>query len=130
MGTLLKSPGTRLAARKQWLASQLQARGCLYLDNGATRVLTREGRSLLPVGVKQVEGEFKRGELVSCLSPDGAQVARGLVNYSAAETHQIIGQPSDRIEGILGYAGEPELIAASLNNPSPSRSRPVDISLT
>lgn len=110
LGTLLKSPGSRLAARKQWLASQLQAKGKLYLDNGATRVLTQEGRSLLPVGVKQVEGDFRRGELVSCLSPEGLQVARGLVNYSSAEAHQIIGHPSDKIEELLGYAGEPELI--------------------
>lgn len=110
LGTLLKSSGTRLAARKQWLASQLQARGNLHLDNGATRVLTREGRSLLPVGVKQVEGDFKRGELVSCLSPEGVQVARGLVNYSSSEALRIIGHASDEIEGLLGYAGEPELI--------------------
>lgn len=110
LGTLLQSPGTRLAARKQWLASQLQARGSLHLDVGATRVVTREGRSLLPVGVKQVDGDFKRGELVACLGPDGAQVARGLVNYSSAEAYRIIGHPSDQIEVLLGYAGEPELI--------------------
>lgn len=110
LGTLLESSGTRLAARKQWLASQLQAKGSLHLDNGATRVLTQEGRSLLPVGVSQVEGDFKRGELVSCVSLDGIQVARGLVNYSSVEANRIIGHPSDEIEGLLGYAGEPELI--------------------
>ena len=110
LGTLLSSPGTRLAARKQWLASQLQAKGYLFLDNGAARVLTREGRSLLPVGVVRVEGEFRRGELVACMNPDGVQIARGLVNYDATETRRIIGHASDEIEGLLGYADEPELI--------------------
>lgn len=110
LGTLLNPPGTRLAARKQWLASQLQAKGRLFLDTGAAQVLTRDGRSLLPVGVSNAEGDFRRGELVTCMSPDGAEVARGLVNYDSAETHQIMGHSSDEIEALLGYANEPELI--------------------
>ena len=109
-GTLLAAKGTRIAARKQWLASQLQVRGRLYLDAGAARVITRDGRSLLSVGVTRVEGEFRRGELVTCVNPDGAQVARGLVNYSSTEAVQIIGNPSSRIESLLGYTYEPELI--------------------
>jgi len=109
-GTLLAARGTRLAARKQWLASQLQAKGKLHLDAGAARVITRDGRSLLSVGVMRIDGEFRRGELVTCINPDGMQVARGLVNYSSTEALQIIGHPSSQIEGRLGYTYEPELI--------------------
>ncbi len=109
-GTLLTAQGTRLVARKQWLASQLQAKGRLHLDAGAARVITRDGRSLLSVGVIRVDGEFRRGELVTCINPDGAQVARGLVNYSSTEAVQIIGHPSSQIVSLLGYTYEPELI--------------------
>ncbi len=110
VGTLLLPGSAPLAARKQWLAGQLQLSGTLHLDAGAARVLREEGRSLLAVGVTGVEGGFKRGELVRCVDPEGREVARGLVNYSAAETRLIMGQPSDRIESLLGYVGEPELI--------------------
>ncbi len=109
-GTLLLPGKAPLAARKQWLAGQLQISGKLQLDTGAARVLRESGRSLLPVGVTGVEGEFKRGELVSCEDPAGQEVARGLVNYSAGEARTIMGQPSGRIESLLGYVGEPELI--------------------
>jgi glutamate 5-kinase len=74
------------------------------------RVLKLAGRSLLPVGVTRVEGNFRRGELVSCHDADGNAVARGLVNYAADEARRIIGQPSERIEQVLGYVDEPELI--------------------
>ena len=110
LGTHLTVAREPLAARKQWLAGQLQVRGRLHLDAGAVNVLARSGRSLLPVGVTAADGEFARGELVACQGPDGQEVARGLVNYSAAETRRIIGQPSDRIEALLGYVDEPELI--------------------
>ena len=109
-GTLLKPPREPLAARKQWLAGQLQGRGRLHLDEGAARVLRQSGRSLLPVGVTAVEGDFRRGELVVCIDPAGCEVARGLVNYDAAEARRIIGHASDEIESILGYVDEPELI--------------------
>lgn len=109
-GTLLAARGTRLAARKQWLASQLQVKGSLFLDAGAARVIARDGRSLLSVGVTRVDGEFRRGELVTCMNPDGVQVARGLVNYSSTEAVQIIGHASSEIEKLLGYTYEPELI--------------------
>jgi len=109
-GTLLRPNKNPLAARKQWLAAQLQVRGRLYLDAGAVRVLTESGRSLLPVGVSTIEGDFSRGELVGCVAPDGREIARGLVNYSAADSTKIIGQPSERIESLLGYVDEPELI--------------------
>jgi glutamate 5-kinase len=110
VGTLLL-PGQEItAARKQWLAGHLQVKGSLSLDDGAVRVLTQQGRSLLAVGVNGVAGDFRRGEVVSCLDRGGNEVARGLVNYSAAETRRIMGQSSERIESILGYVDEPELI--------------------
>ena len=110
IGTLLSSQTTPLAARKQWLADHLQVAGTLNLDPGAARALRSGGRSLLPVGVKNVEGEFERGAVVACLSPDGVEVARGLVNYSAQEARRIAGRSSGEIEAILGYIDEPELI--------------------
>lgn len=110
LGTLLRPAKSPIAARKQWLAGQLQVRGRLRLDAGAVRVLRESGRSLLPVGVTAVEGQFSRGELVSCIGPDQREVARGLVNYGATEAARIIGQPSDRIQSLLGYVDEPELI--------------------
>lgn len=110
IGTLLVPARGPMAARKQWLASQLQLHGRLVLDEGAVRVLREQGRSLLPVGVTAVDGDFDRGEVVSCFGPDGKEVARGLVNYSAEEARKIMRQPSDRIEELLGYVDEPELI--------------------
>jgi len=110
LGTCLRPGAGRVAARKQWLAGQMQVRGRLRLDDGAVRVLRQSGRSLLPVGVKAVDGAFARGELVACEDPAGKEVARGLVNYSSDETRRIMGQASDRIEAILGYVDEPELI--------------------
>ena len=110
VGTWLKPAEERLAARKQWLAGHARVAGGLVLDAGAVKVIREAGKSLLPVGVKRVEGEFTRGEIVACLDPEGLEVARGLVNYSAEEARRIIGQSSDRIEVILGYVDEPELI--------------------
>ncbi len=110
LGTLLTPAQGPLSARKRWLAGGIRPRGRLVLDEGAVRVVKQAGRSLLPVGVTAVEGEFTRGELVICVDPSGKEVARGLVNYSAAEARCLMGQPSDRIEGLLGYVGEPELI--------------------
>jgi glutamate 5-kinase len=110
LGTLFLPGQESLAARKQWLAGGLKQQGSLRLDAGAVRVLREQGRSLLAVGVREVEGEFQRGALVACLDPEGREVARGLVNYSASEARAIKGLPSDRIEAALGYADEPELI--------------------
>jgi len=110
LGTYLAPAQERLAARKQWLAGPTRVLGKLTLDDGAVRVLREGGKSLLPVGVKRVEGEFDRGDVVACVDLQGREVARGLVNYSSAEAARIIGQPSDRIEAILGYVDEPELI--------------------
>ena len=82
----------------------------LKLDPGAARTLTRDGKSLLPIGVVEVSGDFERGAVVACLDPDGREVARGLVNYSALEARRIMRRPSAEIEKILGYMDEPELI--------------------
>ena len=110
LGTRLYPANAPLAARKQWLAGQLQARGRLLLDEGAVKVLRSAGSSLLAVGVTGVEGDFRRGDLVVCLAPGGEEVARGLVNYNMDETRKIIGEPSNRIEELLGYIDESELI--------------------
>ncbi|MDJ0805746.1 MAG: glutamate 5-kinase [Gammaproteobacteria bacterium] len=110
IGTLLVPVQEPQAARKRWLAGQLQVRGSLTLDEGAVRVLREKGSSLLAVGVVDTSGEFTRGEAVVCLDATGCEVARGLVNYSAQETRRIIGQPSSQIESILGYVDEQELI--------------------
>ncbi len=110
LGTLLVPAQEPDAARKRWLAGQLQARGRLHLDAGAVQVLRKSGSSLLAVGVTNVEGAFSRGEMVVCLGPEGEEVARGLVNYSADETRRIAGQPSSRFEEILGYMDDQELI--------------------
>ena len=109
-GTLLKPRYAPVAARKQWLAGQQRVQGRLEIDAGAARVLREQGRSLLAVGVRSVFGQFGRGEIVACVSPEGAEIARGLVNYSAEETRRIMGQPSERITELLGYEDEPELI--------------------
>ncbi len=110
IGTYLKAAQGRVAARKQWLAGHARAAGKLKLDAGAAKVIRDGGKSLLPVGVKGIEGAFTRGEIVSCLDPEGHEVARGLVNYNSEETARIIGHASDKIESILGYVDEPELI--------------------
>jgi glutamate 5-kinase len=110
VGTHLQAAQGRVAARKQWLAGQLRATGKLRLDAGAVKVIRDGGKSLLPVGVKAIEGVFTRGEIVSCLDSEGREVARGLVNYSSEEATRIIGKASDKIESILGYIDEPELI--------------------
>ncbi len=110
VGTLLMANQAPIAAHKQWLAGHLQLRGRLTCDAGAVRALREQGSSLLPVGVKAVEGDFHRGEVVACVDESGREIARGLVNYNADEVRRILGQPSHRIEDILGYVAEPELI--------------------
>jgi glutamate 5-kinase len=110
VGTLLTPVQEPQAARKRWLAGQLQARGRLVLDDGAVRKLRESGSSLLAVGVKSVEGAFQRGDVVVCLNQSGGEVARGLVNYDAQEARRIMGLPSSRIEEMLGYLDQEELI--------------------
>ncbi len=111
IGTQLVADETnKIAARKKWLADHLQVRGRLTLDAGAVRALKEDGKSLLPIGVTAVSGEFERGEAVTCLDGAGREIARGLINYNAQETRKILGQPSSQIERILGYVDEAELI--------------------
>jgi glutamate 5-kinase len=110
VGTLLTASQQPLAARKQWLAGQLQVKGQLVLDAGAIKVLQQQGRSLLAVGVTQVKGQFTRGELVSCMDANGQEIARGLVNYNSDEATRIQGQSTERIAEILGYREDDELI--------------------
>jgi glutamate 5-kinase len=110
IGTLLKATTQTLAARKQWLADHLQVRGRLILDAGAVKALRDQSKSLLPIGVYEVTGEFERGEVVACCGPDGTEIARGLVNYNGGETRRILKTPSSEIEARLGYVDEPELI--------------------
>ncbi|MCK2151347.1 glutamate 5-kinase [Marinobacter alexandrii] len=110
VGTLLLPEQGRVAARKQWLASHLQTRGKLSLDDGAVKVVCLGGRSLLPVGVREVVGQFRRGEMVSCVDSMGKEVARGLVNYDADEARAIAGRSSDRIAEVLGYVSGDEMI--------------------
>jgi glutamate 5-kinase len=109
-GTWLRADKAPLAARKQWLAGLMRGNGTLVLDDGAVNVLRDAGKSLLPVGVKQVLGNFSRGDMVICADAGGTEIARGLVNYPAVEARQIIGHSSERIESLLGYQAEPELI--------------------
>jgi len=110
IGTMLTAERTSLAARKQWLADHIRLAGRLTLDSGAVRALTHDGKSLLPIGVVAVTGQFGRGEVVGCVAPDGREVARGLVNYGAQEAARIMRRPSSEIETVLGYVDEPELI--------------------
>ena len=110
VGTLLLPAQEAEAARKQWLASHLQVKGQLVLDDGAVKVLKQSGRSLLAVGVKKVRGQFLRGEVVSCVDQNGVEIARGLVNYSSDDASMIAGHASDKIKSILGYVDEQELI--------------------
>ncbi len=110
IGTQLLAEPMPLAARKQWLADHLQIRGNVTLDAGAVKALTTSGKSLLPIGVINVSGDFERGEVVICLDPAGKEIARGLINYSAVETRKILQRTSNEIEAILGYVDELELI--------------------
>ncbi len=110
IGTQLTASTMALAARKQWMADHLTVSGRLSLDAGAVRALATGGRSLLPIGVVAVSGEFDRGAVVTIAGPDGIEIARGLVNYASDEARRIMRKPSSEIEAILGYVDEPELI--------------------
>lgn len=110
IGTQLVAQTMPIAARKQWLADHLQVRGRVMLDEGAARALRLEGKSLLPIGVYDLSGDFERGEVVTCIDRDGREVARGLINYAAGDARKIMRHSSNEIERILGYVEEPELI--------------------
>jgi glutamate 5-kinase len=110
IGTLLHATETSLAKRKSWMRDHLQLRGRVTLDAGAARALTQGGRSLLPIGVTAVNGEFERGEVIACIDESGKELARGLANYSSSETQRILRKPSSEIEALLGYCSDDELI--------------------
>jgi glutamate 5-kinase len=110
IGTALVATTPKLAARKQWMADHLQLRGAVTVDAGAVAKLQGEGKSLLAIGVVAVEGDFSRGDVIAVRAADERVIARGLANYSAAETRLIARKPSSQIEATLGYSAEPELI--------------------
>lgn len=110
IGTQLNPSSTVLHARKQWIADHLRASGRLILDDGAARALVENHTSLLPVGVIAVEGEFVRGEVVSCMTQAGVEIARGLVNYSSDDASRILRAHTEEIEARLGYMEQPEMI--------------------
>ena len=110
LGTLLTCDQKPMVARKQWIAGHLQTRGVITLDDGAVKALREKGKSLLPVGVIKVVGDFDRGEVLACVDKQGVTIAKGLVNYSASETQKILKKDSKDIASILGYMDEPELI--------------------
>ncbi|MGE0355980.1 MAG: glutamate 5-kinase [Burkholderiales bacterium] len=110
IGSLLVAATPPVAARKQWLADHLKPAGRITLDAGAVKALVTDRKSLLAIGATAVAGDFERGEVVSVLSPEGREIARGLVNYGSAETARILRKPTGEIESLLGYIAEPELI--------------------
>lgn len=110
LGTLLLPDDEPITARKRWLAGHLQEKGVLVIDSGASQAVQLQGKSLLPVGVKEVRGRFARGELVVCVDENEQRLAKGLINYSSNEARLLAGQPSNQIERILGYVEATELI--------------------
>ena len=110
IGTQLLASTEVLTARKQWLADHLQVRGKVRIDDGAARALVAEGKSLLPIGVVEVLGDFDRGDVIACIDGSGKEVARGLTNYGAEQARRIARRPSSEIETVLGFVEERELI--------------------
>ncbi|MBC7703559.1 MAG: glutamate 5-kinase [Rhodoferax sp.] len=110
IGTLLVAQTQKTQARKRWIADHLQLRGSVTVDAGAVSKLRDEGKSLLPIGMTSVEGEFSRGDVIAVREPSGAEFARGLANYSSFEARLISRKPSSDIERLLGYVAEPEML--------------------
>ncbi|HBT32364.1 MAG TPA: glutamate 5-kinase [Pusillimonas sp.] len=110
IGTELHAQLPVRSARQRWIANHLRLRGKVTLDEGAVKALTAGRKSLLPIGVVAVEGEFERGDVVACIDPKGVECGRGLINYSAADTRRIMRQPSNRITEILGAMSDEELM--------------------
>ena len=110
IGTLLIAQTQKTQARKQWIADHLQMRGAVVVDAGAALKVVSEGKSLLPIGMQQVDGEFSRGDVIAVRDTTGNEIARGLANYASAEARLICKKPSSEIERILGYAAEPEML--------------------
>ncbi len=110
IGTLLVAQTAKTQARKQWMADHLQLRGAVVVDDGAATKLCHEGKSLLPIGMTAVEGEFARGDVIAVRDASGAEIARGLANYASAEARLLCRKPSLEFEALLGYAAEPEMV--------------------
>ena len=110
IGTLLVAQTPKNQARKQWIADHLQLRGSVMVDAGAASKLRDEGKSLLPIGMTSVDGDFSRGEVIAVRDANGAEIARGLANYASAEARLLCRKPSGDIEKLLGYAAEPEML--------------------
>lgn len=110
IGTLLLAQTQKNQARKQWMADHLQLRGSVTVDNGAVRQLKEGGKSLLPIGMTQVEGDFSRGDVIAVRDTEGVEIARGLANYASAEARLICRRPSADIQKLLGYLAEPEMV--------------------
>ncbi|MDP3820221.1 MAG: glutamate 5-kinase [Burkholderiales bacterium] len=110
IGTALIAPTQKLAARKQWMVDHLQLRGAVVIDDGAARKVRDEGKSLLPIGITEVQGEFHRGDVIAVRNLKGTELARGLANYGSSEARLIARKPSAEFEKLLGYTAEPEMI--------------------
>ena len=110
IGTLLVAQTQKKQARKQWIADHLQLRGAITVDAGAVVKLQREGKSLLPIGMTAVEGDFSRGDVIAVRDPQGQEIGRGLANYASSEARLICRKPSGEIENLLGYCAEPEML--------------------
>ena len=110
IGTLLLASTQKTQARKQWIADHLQLRGAITVDEGAVTKVRDEGKSLLPIGMTAVEGDFSRGEVIAIRDPRGREIARGLANYAAAEARLLCRKASGEIERLLGYVAEPEMV--------------------
>ncbi|MCB5363548.1 glutamate 5-kinase [Pusillimonas sp. CC-YST705] len=110
IGTELRAELPVRSARQRWLANHLRLRGKVVLDEGAVRALLEGHKSLLAIGITAVQGDFERGDVVACVNPEGYEVARGLINYSASDTRRIMRQPSHKIAEILGSMSDAELM--------------------
>ena len=110
LGTLLVAQTAKTQARKQWMADHLQMRGAVVVDAGAAAKLRDEGKSLLPIGMTAVEGDFSRGEVIAVRDPSGREIARGLANYASAEARLLCRKPSSEFEKLLGYVAESEMV--------------------
>ena len=110
IGTALIATTPKMQARKQWMKDHLKLHGSVLVDAGAVAKLKNEGKSLLPIGMTEVRGEFRRGEVIAICSPEGQEIARGLANYASHEARQLCRHPSSEITAILGYAAEPEFV--------------------
>ena len=110
VGTVLLAPTHKLQARKQWMADHLLLQGSVVVDAGAAAKLQKEGKSLLPIGMTAVSGDFRRGEVIAVRDEQGREIARGMANYASHEARLLCRKPSSQLQALLGYAAEPEMI--------------------